>query len=744
MHYLSKLIGIKPATNKVILVTTSDVKAEVLNYRNQHQVIDNLKIMTEAEFISSFIFKSSKENIQYLIEHNPWLTEELNVDIAKNLEQVLATIDYLNLTNHQLYPTLIEYQQAGYQIEKPNLPAGYEVITYLPYHSDLLEMIVVTESDADCSSINCQKPILEFSHILDEIEYTIENIVQKLVNGASLEDITIIAPANYHPLIKQVGLLYKLPIATENKISILAHNDGNRLWQQVISGEELNFENCDLQIAEAVINILNEYSRFGSYKKFIKQVKADFKAKQITTSKSGGITLKTKIESKFTTDKLENGHFYLLGNYQDGLISYKQDVELISDKDRVGQLLTSEQLNDIFDRNLKRLIVNANNIQVSYSKKLVASDVEIANNLGQFPVTVASFTAKSEYSEASDRLRYARANYLKEVFNAQSQIYTNLDNYFQVDYKDNKFTGVNREYSNLKLSYTSINDYYKCSYKYYLSHILRIRNGKFDNKKVIVGNVVHGVLESLDLERELDAKTILNLIYDYVKQMELEPTPAEKLYFNKLSIFLEAVCHYMKIEEAQIDKQINREQEYEMDIIPNVTLVGKIDKIISEINGDNLHVDIYDYKTGVLTINFDNVEYGFDLQNLIYFLLIKNYYQHESGEEVLMGTYQQQIRSKVLYDEEEVLDMMKIKGFTKQKHDYLFKRTEKVINEEQVAHLLEVTNQKIEEAAVNITANQFAINPKVINGKNKSCDFCEYQSICNKTNADIIYINKEK
>ncbi len=744
MHYLSKLIGIKPVTTKVILVTTTDVKAEVLEYRNQHQVIDNLKIMTEAEFISSFIFKSSKKNVQYLIDHNPWLGEELNVDIAKNLEQVLATIDYLKLTGHQLYSTLIEYQQAGYQVQKPSLPANYEVITYLPYHSDLLQMIIRDDSDVDCNSSSCQKSILEFSYVLNEIEYTVENIVGKLANGASLEDITIIAPANYHPLIKQVGLLYKLPIATENKISILAHNDGNRLYQEMITGQELDFESCDPQIAEAVINILNEYSRFGSYQKFINQVKADFKGKQITTSKSGGITLKTKIESKFTTTKLESGHFYLLGNYQDGLISYKQDVELINDRDRQGHLLTSEQLNDIFDRNLKRLIVSANNVQVSYSRKLIASDVEIANNLVQFPITATSFTAKSEYSEASDHLRYARANYLKEVFNTKSQVYTNLDNYFHVEYKDNSFTGINREYSNLKLSYTSINDYYKCSYKYYLSHILRIRNGKFDNKKVLVGNVVHGVLESLDLERELDTKTILNLIYDYVKQMELEPTPAEKLYFNKLSIFLEAVCHYMKIEEAQIGKQINREQEYEMNIISNVTLVGKIDKIISEINDDNLYVDIYDYKTGVLTINFDNVEYGFDLQNLIYFLLIKNYYRHESGEEVLMGTYQQQIRSKVLYDDEEVLDMMKIKGFTKQKHDYLFKRTEKVINEEQVAHLLELTKQKIEEAAINITANQFAINPKVINGKNKSCDFCEYQSICNKTNADIIYINKEK
>ncbi len=741
MQYLEDLIGVSTKSNRVILVTTSDVKNEILTYRNQNKIVDNLKIMTESEFITSFVFKSSKQNIQYLIENNPWSSQKLNIDVAKNLEQVLAIVDFLNINDNLLFSYLEKSKVSGYTITKPKLPNGYEVVSYLPNHKDLMEM-VIPQKLSDNQVIS--NSVFEFDHLLEEIEYVVENITEKVTNGSSVDDIIVVAPANYHSLINQQAILYGLPIATDNKISILSHNSGIELWNKIENGEILDLGSYDPQIAEAVIAILNEYSAYGGYSKFLEQVKNDFDQTKITISKTGGIKLITKIDSLYTITKLKEGHFYLLGNYQDGLITYKQDVDLINDSLKGEGLKSSEIQNKIFDSNLHRLISNATNIVVSYSKKLVAADVEIANNLSHLPIKKMKYTTKSKYSQNSDLLRFARANYLKEVFNANTDTYESLKNQFHIEYKDNKFQGVERRYENLKLSYTSINDYYKCGYKFYLNHILRIRNGEFDSKKVIVGNVVHGVLEQLDLNKDMKAEQILVIINEYITQMELNPTPVEKLYFRKLATFLESVCHYMKIEEEQIGKQIQREQEFEMYINDQVSIVGKIDKIISSIENDNLFVDIYDYKTGTLSINFDNIEYGFDLQNLIYFLLIKNYYKHETGEEVLMGTYQQQIRSKVLYDDEEVLDMMKIKGFTKQKHEYLFKRSEKIIGEQEVEKLLAITSEKINEAVTNIIDNNFSINPKVIDGKNKSCDFCQYQSICNKTNNDIIYINKEK
>ena len=38
----------------------------------------------------------------------------------------------------------------------------------------------------------------------------------------------------------------------------------------------------------------------------------------------------------------------------------------------------------------------------------------------------------------------------------------------------------------------------------------------------------------------------------------------------------------------------------------------------------------------------------------------------------------------------------------------------------------------------------YQINPKVINGKNVSCAYCEYKDICFRKEEDINYINEER
>ena len=51
--------------------------------------------------------------------------------------------------------------------------------------------------------------------------------------------------------------------------------------------------------------------------------------------------------------------------------------------------------------------------------------------------------------------------------------------------------------------------------------------------------------------------------------------------------------------------------------------------------------------------------------------------------------------------------------------------------------------QLIDKAIDNILEADFEINPKVINGENVSCSFCEYRDICYLREKDKVYINKD-
>lgn len=734
MHYLENIIPVKVANPNTILVTSNDIKHQVLKYRLEHKIIDNLKIMTNQEFEQIFGFESNPKLLLHLINNNPWGQQKLKVDVAKQLETAIFIILSLNLVDHPLNQYI---ETLGDLAPTANSLPNYEFIFYLPRVSDVICAVSAVDYQL-VPKINCS--ITQYNYYLDEIEATVEKIVKLLMQGVEFDQIHLIAPSNYHSLIKQVAELYQLPIKSENKLRLLAHADGKRALEQLKAGTPVDLESIEPLIVESIINIVNKYAEYD-INQYWDLVVADFESATVTLNKNGGLELKTKIDSLYTTNNLTNDHFLLLGNYQDGLVSYGLDTNIIGDKYR-KQLADTDLKNRIEDSLLYNLLTNASNITISYAVKLLDKEVTLANNLSGCHVILANNLKTSNYSRENDHLRFARSNYIKETFNMETESYQQLNKYFEVEYKTNQFTPISRSYEHLKLSYTSINDYYKCSYKFYLAHILRIKNGKFDNRKVLIGNIVHYVLENIDSITDLTSATIKAIIESYVIEHQIVVGPADQLYFEKFSVYLEAVCVYMKQEEANSGfDQINREMSFETKLADNVTLIGKIDKILSKVEGDNLFVEIYDYKTGSLNIDVSGVEYGLNMQNLIYFLLLKDYYKHEQGAEVLNGTYQHQIKQKLLYDDQELLDTMKIKGYSKLKHDNIFKRTEKLISEPEVEQLLTQVEDKVFSAAKSIVENQFTINPKIIKGKNESCGYCQYSTICNKSINDFKFIN---
>ena len=68
----------------------------------------------------------------------------------------------------------------------------------------------------------------------------------------------------------------------------------------------------------------------------------------------------------------------------------------------------------------------------------------------------------------------------------------------------------------------------------------------------------------------------------------------------------------------------------------------------------------------------------------------------------------------------------------------------KVLSDSEINNLINECDKQIDNAIHGILEADFEINPKIIDGNNVSCNFCEYKDICYRNEKDIVYINSKE
>ena len=71
-------------------------------------------------------------------------------------------------------------------------------------------------------------------------------------------------------------------------------------------------------------------------------------------------------------------------------------------------------------------------------------------------------------------------------------------------------------------------------------------------------------------------------------------------------------------------------------------------------------------------------------------------------------------------------------------------RTKKVLSDDEIDKLYQITESKIDNAIHEITNANFTINPKRIGMNNIGCQFCTYKDICFMSEKDIINLKEYK
>ena len=331
---------------------------------------------------------------------------------------------------------------------------------------------------------------------------------------------------------------------------------------------------------------------------------------------------------------------------------------------------------------------------------------------------------------------------------------------------DNKFKGIDKEKmydylnNNLTLSYSSLENYYKCKFRYYLNSILKL--DKYEETfAIFIGNLFHYILskcfeDNFDFDKEYDS---------YI--LKYDSNNKDKFFFNKLKKDLLFIIDTIK---KQYSYSNFREAKYEnrfsinKDKTIKVKFIGFIDKLLIHKYKDKVLLAIIDYKTGPQDIKLTNCYYGLNMQLPIYLYLSKS--GNPNAE--VVGFYLQKILTGVpkldskkdiksikednlkllgysIYDEELINEFDSsyeksevIKSLEKTSNG--FKAYSKLLTKDEMDNLYKLVDKKIDEARDDILEANFEINPKRIGFDNVSCLYCKYKDICymNENNIEVL------
>lgn len=380
---------------------------------------------------------------------------------------------------------------------------------------------------------------------------------------------------------------------------------------------------------------------------------------------------------------------------------------------------------------------------------------------------------KNSYSKKWSMIKFARDldDFIK--FGIKSEELSVLHSSLSIPYftYDNSFTGVSNTNllkslsPKLTLSYTSIDNYYHCAFKYYLTNILKLDKYE-ENFNTVIGTMFHYIL-SICFNDDFD----FSFEYDkYLSNLTLNSK--EKFLLDKLKQELEiAINEVKKLHEETGLTKLLLEKRITLDkssIIP-VEFTGIVDKIMYKTNEKTL-VSIVDYKTGSTAIDLYSVIYGFSMQLPIYLYLVKKsnlfknvrftgfYLQKILSNEVrnVPGkTYLSLKQENLKLDGYSTADAQDLEVFIPdyEKSKYVksmktnkegFDRFAKVLTYEQMDELVKLIDRLINEARDNILSGKFAINPKQIDFDKVGCNYCKFKDICYRKESNFVRLNKNK
>ena len=754
-----------------VLITPNKIKNKIIEIVRSKYYNYNIKFMSLEDFIKKYIFDYNNKTIYYLMKEY-----DINLSSALvYLNNLYYISDKLDNNKMNILKEMKEYLDNNklliyndrfreYIKDKEIYIYGYDYLD--KYTLSILKDLNYKTIDYKYRDNNIYN-IYEFDYIDDEVIFVIDRIYELLRKNIDIKKIKLIITNEYKEVIYRLFKIYNLPISIKKR-SIYSI----KVVKDVLSNLDNIDNNLDIikddDIKDKVVKVLNNYSFINDKEEVRELIINDLKNTYLDDGSSG-------IKISNINDYFEDDDYvFLLGFNKENIPVLYKDNEYFSDKEK--EILgydTSNELNINKKIEVIKKIKNINNLIISYklrdnNNSYTMSDLLIDVNI------IKDY--KISYNNSNMANKILLANKLDNLvkYNVKEDDLDLLYSNYNIPYMqyDNKYHNIDKDKlykyldNKLLLSYTAINNYEKCKFKYYISNILKINiiNNDFN---IIIGNVAHYILSHID-DKDFDIDNSYN---DYLKS--IRPLTNRELFIlsnvkDELSTIIKVIreqYQYMSLDQSMKEKEIYVNKDKNI----KVTFKGVIDKVLYKEEDNKTYLVVIDYKTGSSdAIDLKNMEYGLNLQLPIYLYLSS---KMELKNIKVVGFYLQKlfnmpsINGTNDYDEERA-KTLKLEGYSINEENILskfdnnysnsniiksmkvtpkgFSSNSKVLSKEEINTMIDNTDKIIDTAIKDILEGDFSINPKVINGKSISCDRCEYKEICYQRENDIVYINREE
>lgn len=766
-----------------IIIANNSNKKSILKKVSKDRKLYNIKFYSFNELKRKLFFDYDNKTLEYVIKnYNVSLSVAKiyleNLYFLKNIDD--EKISFLNglksdLESKQLF--IYDEYFNNYVKDKRVIVYGFSNITK---EEQLILNKLNTTIEYKNEENNAFVPkVYEAKTMEQEVEFVAIQISELLNQGIMIDKIKIIASEDYNNTLNRYFNWYHIPINLKL----------NNSYYSTFIVQEFLEQYDDYTISENVAILSEKYQDINDLITIInrsvlvqdKDIRKDFIIQDLKNTYIKGNTYDKAIEVCSFKDYFDDDAivFWLGFNINFYPKVYKDDEYLNDDVKRKLGIDTSIDKNKYQKLEIKNKVASIQSLTISYklsSSKGVFYPSFLIQDL-ELEVLPVTFNREISYSLINSNLLYAKDLDNLYKFNIISNDLGLYRNSLNIDYREynNEFKGINKEKlisrigSEFTLAYTNMEMYNECAFKYYLSKILKIDIFE-ESFKTIIGTIVHHILE-LGLSKEIDINVE---IMDFIKDKGYELNRREYFYLEKLSEELKLVLDIIKKQASH--SKLNRYLfETELEVYKdrenvNITFKGLIDKVMfKEENGEEI-LAVVDYKTGNTIITLEDLEYGLYMQLPIYLYLLKKSERFKNA--TIAGFYIQKVLDQVpiiqdkktLYEIRE--EQLKLQGYSNSAlnilelldDDYLsgkmikglrFKNDgslyagAKVLSSKEMDDLTLVVDTKIEECIEAILNGKFAINPKVIKGKNISCEYCKFKDVCFKEKKNEVILGGE-
>lgn len=744
--------------NNKIIIIDDRLKPSLLDLISNNFL--NIKIITLSELKRNYYFDYDNEAIYYVYSNY-----NVIYDVAKKYIDNLYYIKDLKDDKIAFLSNLKDELDKNGLLYKNNLFKSYlmdkEVILLDLKYIDKFYLNILNELNCkikyiDLYTNNSVKTIYECNDMDEEISFVCSKISELIKSGISINNIKLTnVNSDYYYVVKKYFRMFNIPINLENDSKIIGTHivkvfkdnyDKDITNTLDIVKSEIKNSN-DMDIYKKIVNIVNKYSFIDDYNKVKELIFND-----ISNTKLNNIIYDNAVNViDFMHEIVNENDYVFLINYNEGIIPVNhKDEDFLSDQIKTKLCIsTSYELNDMEVSNIREKISSINNMIITYSTHNLEGEEYISSSYDDDILRKEKININFNNSNLYNK--YSLTKY-KDLFNKYGSIsdeFKLLNNkYKDFNYLsyDNKFKGVNIKNNGLILSYSSIEKYNECAFKYYIDNILKL-NKYEDTISTIIGNITHKVL-SLCFNDDFDFDSVFD---SCASETNYEFKDSELYFLNKIKDSLQKSIeiiknqlNYTSLSNIMYEKELIIKVNDEL----NIKLKGYIDKIMCKnVNGFNI-VAIIDYKTGMkVDSSIKNSKYGLNMQLPIYIYLVKN--SNIVSNVKIGGIYLQKIYPS---EREELEDIIKLQGYTNSDESIMkivdntyensklirnlkitnkgFYVHSKLISDDELEMLNELVESKISECYKNINNSIFDINPVVIGKINYGCKNCKYKDIC--------------